>query len=111
MAHRGHPPVASAAFVRAAAEAPDLELPVWRVRLDDGRGTDVFVSPTTGAVVAWRNATWRRFDALWSLHVFGFVSRDNPAHWPLRLAAALALFVALTGAWILVATYARRRLA
>jgi hypothetical protein len=108
-AHRARPRILDATLITDARRVLDLDVPVWRVRLDDGRGTDVFVSPSTGAIVAWRNDTWRRFDALWSLHVFGFVSRDNPAHLPLRIAGGLALLVSLTGAWILVATYARRR--
>ena len=108
-AHRARPGVVDATLVTDARRAADMDVPVWRVRLDDGHGTDVFVSPSTGAIVAWRNRSWRRFDALWSLHVFGFVSRDNPAHLPLRIAGGLALLVSLSGAWILVATYARRR--
>ena len=100
--------MASAALITDARQESDLDMPVWRVRLGDGHGTEVFVSPATGAIVAWRNNAWRRFDALWSLHVWGFVSRDNPAHLPLRIAGGLAFFAALTGAWILVVHYARR---
>ena len=108
-AHRARPRVASVALLAEARQEPELERPVWRVRLDDGHGTDVFVSPATGAIVAWRNSAWRRFDALWSLHVWGFVSRDNPAHLPLRVAGALALLASLSGAWIVLAHLARRR--
>ncbi|HEY1588077.1 MAG TPA: PepSY domain-containing protein, partial [Polyangia bacterium] len=90
-AHRGQPGVIDATLMTEARQASDMDLPVWRVRLDDGHGTEVFVSPSTGAIVAWRNKAWRRFDAIWSLHVFGFVSRDNPAHLPLRIAGGLAL--------------------
>lgn len=107
-AHRRRPPVAAVALVADARQAPDLDLPVWRVRLADGHGTDVYVSPSTGAIVAWRNRDWRRFDALWSLHVFGFVSRDNPAHLPLRLAGGLGCIAALSGAWLLGGTLRRR---
>jgi hypothetical protein len=106
--HKARPKVASAALLTESKQESDLDMPVWRVRLDDGHGTEVFVSPATGAIVAWRNNAWRRFDALWSLHVWGFVSRDNPAHLPLRIAGGFAFLAALTGAWILVAHYARR---
>ena len=107
-AHRAHPPVAAAALITSAAQVTDVDVPVWRVRLDDGHGTDVFVAPASGAIVAWRNSAWRRFDALWSLHVWGFVSRDNPAHLPLRIAGLFAVLASLTGAWILLRSYARR---
>jgi PepSY-associated transmembrane protein/peptidase YpeB-like protein len=108
-AHRASPSPTKVDWVTSARQAPDLDVPVWRVRLDDGRGSEVYVSPSSGAVVAWRNNAWRRFDALWSLHVFGFVSRDNPAHLPLRIAGGLALLVAASGAWILVGMLVRRR--
>ena len=107
-AHRTRPPVQSVAWLTESRQAADLEMPVWRVRLDDGHGTDVYVSPTSGAIVAWRNRAWRRFDALWSLHVFGFVNRDNPAQLPLRIVAGLALIVAASGAWILGDSWRRR---
>jgi hypothetical protein len=108
-AHRRQPAVGAVALLTEGRQVTDVEVPVWRVRLDDGHGTDVFVSPATGKVVAWRNDAWRRFDALWSLHVFGFVNRDNPAQLPLRIAGGLALLVSLSGAWILILHYTRRR--
>jgi hypothetical protein len=107
-AHRSRPAVASASLLTRPSQVDDLDVPVWRVRLDDGHGTDVYVSPATGAIVAWRNSAWRRFDALWSLHVWGFVSRDNPAHLPLRIAGLFAVVAALTGAGLLVRGWTRR---
>lgn len=108
-AHRAHPKVAAVTLVRDGHQAPDLDLPVFRVQLEDGHDTRVFVSPQSGDIVAWRNRAWRRFDALWSLHVFGFISRDTPAHWPLRLAGGLALLAALSGAGLLWASVRPRR--
>jgi hypothetical protein len=110
--------VARAAFVgtpavsraELLARADDLAGPVWRVRLADARATDVFVSARSGRVVAWRNDTWRWFDRLWSLHVLGWVSRDDPAHLPMRIVAALALTVAITGVALLVSTLRRRKI-
>ncbi|PTL80196.1 PepSY domain-containing protein [Vitiosangium sp. GDMCC 1.1324] len=100
-AHRARAPVASVESVSQEGEEPFLTPPVFRVRLEDGAGTVVFVSPTSGEVVAWRNHTWRTFDALWSLHTLGYVSRESPAHWGLRITGALALLVALSGLGIL----------
>lgn len=104
-AFRGGAPVAE---TRPVSGDEDLHDPAWRVRLGDARHTDVFVSRTTGDVVAWRNDAWRRFDTLWSIHVFGFVSRDNPAHWPLRLFASLMLAGAASGVLSWSAMLARR---
>ncbi|MDB4966502.1 MAG: PepSY protein [Myxococcales bacterium] len=107
-AHRQKPAIGSVVLLWDKASVVDLDVPVWRVRLDDDHGSEVFVSPATGKIVAWRNRAWRRFDALWSLHVFGFVNRDNPAQLPLRIAGGLALLTAMSGAWLLLVHYARR---
>lgn len=105
-AHSGAPAVAEVALVSSRWEAPDLALPVWRVRLADARRTEVFVAPSTGKVLAFRNSTWRWFDRLWTLHVLGYVNRDSPSHVPMRIVAALALLAVLSGGALLVA---RRR--
>jgi hypothetical protein len=107
-AHSRAVAVASVDRVTRAGEVPDLDVPVYRVRLDDGHGTDVFVSPT-GEVVAWRNDVWRQFDRLWSLHVLGYINRDNPAHPALRVLGGLALVVSLTGVGLWAAHLVRRR--
>jgi hypothetical protein len=97
------------AAIERVASAPDLDGPLWRVRLDDAHATDVFVEPATGHVASVRNSTWRWFDRLWSLHVLGYVNRDNPAHWPLRVLGALALLVAITGIALWAMSLKRRR--
>jgi len=86
----------------------DLELPAWRVEFDDRKDTTVYVSPTTGDVLARRNQKWRAFDLLWSLHVLGYVSRSNPAHWPLRIVGFLALVVVVSGIGIAVTSLRRK---
>jgi hypothetical protein len=108
-AHAGTPMVQSVDRVERQGDAVFLSLPVWRVRLADGHGTEVFVSPETGAVTAWRNAGWRWFDTLWSLHVLGWIQRDNRSFVAMRIVAGLALAVALTGVALLVARLTRRR--
>ena len=100
--------IRDARVVTTAAEAADVALPAYRVTLDDRLATQVFVAPETGEILAWRNDAYRSFDRLWSLHVFGFVSRDSPAQWPLRVASCLALLAALTGWGLLLASLARR---
>jgi hypothetical protein len=103
-----------AAFVRdirlvlGERDAVSIHEPAYRVVLDDPHHTEVFVKRRTGEIASWRNDSWRRFDTLWSLHVFGFVDRESPAHWPLRVAAALAVLASLSGAGLLVLLVARR---
>jgi hypothetical protein len=81
---------------------------VFVVTLDDERATEVTVDALTGKVRAWQNRAWRTFDALWSLHVLGYISRQSPANWPLRVAAFVALSAALSGAGLLGVGAGRR---
>jgi hypothetical protein len=91
----------------AAADAPDLPRPIFRVRFADARATELFVTPT-GRVAAFRNSSWRWFDRLWSLHVLGYVNRDHPSHAAMRVVAALALLAVASGAALFVASRRRR---
>jgi hypothetical protein len=111
--------VAQRALTHAAAvrkvtrqESPeaeyDLEMPAWRVEFEDSKDTTIYVSPTSGEVLARRNKKWRLFDLLWSAHVLGYVSRSNPAHWPLRIVGGLALLVVLSGIGIGFTTLRRK---
>jgi hypothetical protein len=107
-AFRGAVGVRDTQLVLSERDAPSVREPAYRVVLDDPRHTEVFVKRRTGEIASWRNDSWRRFDALWSLHVFGFVDRESPAHWQLRGAATLAVLAALSGAGLLVVLLARR---
>ncbi len=107
-AYRGNVLANGADVVASHADAPNVPRPAYRVRLADPHHTDVFVSRSTGEIVAWRNDSWRAFDRLWSLHVLGFVSRSSPAHWPMRVVATLAALAAATGVALLFASLARR---
>lgn len=93
-----------------AEKAPEygMELPAWRVEFEDAKDTTLYVSPTTGEVLARRNKKWRQFDFLWSLHVMGYIDRSNPANWALRITGGLAVIAALSGAGI-VFTSVRRK--
>jgi uncharacterized iron-regulated membrane protein len=106
---KGRPAVAEVALLQNERDAPDLPVPVYRVRLADARATEVFVAPSTGKILAWRNRHWRWFDRLWSLHVLGWVNRDNPAHVGLRVLGGLALLVALSGIALYLTSLGRRR--
>ena len=86
----------------------DMELPAWRVEFDDRKDTTIYVSPTTGEVIARRNRKWRSFDVLWSLHVLGYISRSNPAHWPLRIVGFLSLLVVVSGIGIAITSLRRK---
>lgn len=94
--------------------APDVEyrsrpLPAWKVVLDDGSHTAVYVDAQTGDVTARRSDLWRVYDFLWSLHIMDYRERESFNHPLLVGAAAVGLATVTTGAvlWIL---RVRRRL-
>lgn len=91
-----------------ATEYRGRELPLWRVRLDDGRGTAVYVSPNSGEVVARRNDLWRVFDFVWMLHIMDYDQRDDFNHPLLIITAATTLGFVITGIWMLVFSFRRR---
>jgi uncharacterized membrane protein YkoI len=88
---------------RGVERRRDEERDVFEVALDDRMVTVVSVDAHTGEIASWRNRAYRRFDALWSAHVLGYLDRRSPANWPLRGVALLALLVALSGTSLLAA--------
>lgn len=104
------PPGVRRAMLQAEKVAEyGMELPAWRVEFEDAKDTTIYVSPTTGEVLARRNRKWREFDLLWSLHVMGYIDRTNPATWPLRLTGGLALLVVLSGIGVAAFSFRRKR--
>ena len=76
-------------------------LPVWQVTFNDPEGLRIYVSPTTGKVVARRTNTWRVYDFLWSLHIMDYREHEDFNH-PLLMAFAAGLLVlTLTGGVLL----------
>ena len=104
------PGVASVARIDAdpPIEYREKPLPAWRVSLDDGEGTNVWVAANTGLVTARRNDAWRRFDFFWMLHTMDYGSRDDFNHPLLIVFASLALISVLSGG-LLWATRVRRQ--
>lgn len=95
----------------AEGRAPEYrgrDLPLWRVRFDDERGTHLYVSPGTGAVVARRNDLWRAFDFVWMLHIMDYQEREDFNHPLLVATAGTALLFVISGAGMLAFSFRRR---
>ncbi|MFO0739609.1 MAG: PepSY domain-containing protein [Labilithrix sp.] len=86
-------------------------LPAWRVVLDDGAGTAIYVDAVTGEVTARRNDVWRIYDFLWGLHLMDYGQRDTRNHPLLAASAILGLLTVVSGAvlWIVRAVRWLRR--
>jgi uncharacterized iron-regulated membrane protein len=111
LADRAGQPKARAAELLERAPPTEYrkgELPAWRVSLDDGDHTNIYVSASTGAITARRNDAWRRFDFFWMLHTMDYRGRDDFNHALLIVASSAALLSVLSG-WLLWALRARRR--
>jgi len=75
-------------------------LPVWKVVMNDGEGTNLYISPDTGRVVARRSDVWRIFDFFWMLHIMDYEDRSDFNH-PLLIGASLiAVIFTLTGGFL-----------
>jgi hypothetical protein len=79
------------------------ELPVWRVDISDKARTRIYISPSSGEVLANRNRLWRAYDFFWMLHIMDYEGRSNYSNPLLRLFSACSVLFALTGI-VLVAT-------
>lgn len=84
--------------------------PMWRIDFHDDDATTLYVSGQDGRVVARRNTASRIFDIAWMLHIMDYEDRED-FHHPLVLIAAVGgLWIALTGAWLLVAGLRMRKM-
>lgn len=94
---------------QAGTEYRGRDLPLWRVRLDDTRGTALYVDPFTAEVVARRNHYWRVFDWMWMLHIMDYRQRSDFNHPLLLIFAATTLAFVLSGATLLMTSWRRSR--
>jgi len=76
--------------------------PVWRARFDDALQTRVYVDSRSGELLAARNEAWVWYDFFWRLHVMDYGGGEDFNNPLLRVAAPLALGLALTGLVMLV---------
>ena len=89
-------------------EYRERPLPAWRVVLDDGAGTAVYVDAVTGDVTARRNDVWRVYDFLWGLHLMDYGQRETRSHPLLAVAAFIGVLTVLSGSVLWGVRVARR---
>lgn len=83
-------------------------LPAWRVVLDDGAGTAVYVDAVTGEVTARRNDVWRVYDFLWGLHLMDYGQRETRTHPLLAIAAFIGVLTVVSGTVLWAVRIVRR---
>ncbi|MDQ8757391.1 PepSY domain-containing protein [Sphingosinicella sp. LHD-64] len=99
--------------VRLLTEAP-LEMqsrapPYWQVEFEGWNRPTLYLSPMTGELISRRHALWRVFDFAWMLHIMDYEDRTNVNNPLLRIATWSALAMALSGAWLLLWSFPRRK--
>lgn len=88
-------------------EVASRKAPLWRADFDDDDSTTLWISPTTGEVIAKRHTLWRVFDFLWMLHIMDYDQRTDVNNTLLRLASVAGTVFALSGLWLLWFTVRR----
>ena len=91
------------------------ELPIWRVDFADKQNSSFYVSGSTGALLERRSDTWRVWDFFWMLHIMDYSDRTSFNHPLIWLFGVAAVWLAITGLWLLFRTgwrsdFKRRRI-
>ncbi|MDQ3482284.1 MAG: hypothetical protein M3448_02580 [Pseudomonadota bacterium] len=108
--HTGSENIASAALItEIPGEIRGREPPLWRVEFDHWNKPTLYFSPTTGELVTRRHELWRIFDFVWMMHIMDYWTRDNVNNPLIRVFTWGALLVALSGAWLLLYSFPRKK--
>lgn len=98
-------PTAPEWLERATTEVRGHAGAIWRVAFNDSDDTTLYVSAQDGRILERRNRSWRWFDVFWMLHIMDYTGRENFNNPLVVMAAAAGLWIALTGLWLVVATF------
>ncbi len=109
-AYTGDAAIRSVEWVtKAPSEVKSRPVPLWAVHFDEIGKTTLYFSPDTGELLARRHELWRWFDFLWMFHIMDFETRDDVNNNLLRIAAATGLAFSLSGIWLLLYSFSRRK--
>lgn len=101
--------VAVRLLTKAPLEMQTRKAPYWQVEFEGWNRPTLYLSPTTGELIARRHALWRVFDFAWMLHIMDYEERSDVNNLLLRVATWSAFAMALMGAWLLVWSFPRRK--
>lgn len=80
------------------------QLPIWRVNFADQANSSFYVSGTDGRLLERRSDTWRTWDFFWMLHNMDYANRTSFNHPLIVLVGFAAVWLAITGFWLLFRT-------
>ena len=108
--YTGDEPIASAALInQLPGEIRGRKPPLWRVEFDQWNKPTLYFSPLTGELVTRRHELWRIFDFVWMLHIMDYDERENVNNVLLRAFTWGAVLMALSGAWLLLFAFPRKK--
>lgn len=90
-------------------EIQSRPLPLWRVEFEGAWRPTFYISPLTGELIARRHDLWRTYDFLWMFHIMDYEERSDVNNPLIRVATWMAFAGSLTGAWLLLYSFRRRR--
>lgn len=113
LAHHWYSGTGPIAEVRLLDKAP-LEMqarkpPLWRVEFEGWNKATLYFSPVTGELIGRRHELWRIFDFAWMLHIMDYDDRSNVNNPLLRVMTWAAVAMAVSGAWLLVWSFPKRK--
>lgn len=86
-------------------------LPVWQVAMNDDEGTNLYVSPYSGAITARRSDTWRLYDFFWMLHIMDYENRSDFNNPLVVWSSIIAVVLTVTGGVLLFFRIRKRDIA
>ena len=101
--------VAAKLLTTTPQEMGSRKPPYWQVEFAGWNRPTLYLSPATGEVLAKRHLLWRAFDFAWMLHIMDYDTRTDVNNPLLRVATWSAFTMAISGAWLLVWSFKRRR--
>lgn len=96
-------------LTKAPQEMQSRKPPYWQVEFEGWNRPTLYLSPTTGELISRRHALWRVFDFAWMLHIMDYDERSDVNNPLLRVATWSVFAMALTGAWLLIWSFKRRK--
>ncbi len=91
-----------------SSEVADFHQPLWRVTFEDENATRVYVAAMDGRVVAHRNSTSELLDFLLMLHFMDYAQQHNFNNFLSITFGFGTLWLALSGATLLLSSLRRR---
>ena len=101
--------VSAALITEIPGEIRGRKPPLWRVEFDHWNKPTLYFSPATGELVSRRHELWRIFDFVWMFHIMDFDERENVNNPLLRVFTWGAVLMALSGAWLLLYAFPRKK--